>query len=142
MNNRTLIVVIIILVLVGGILLLSGQFLGKKSTPSSPNTTTQEKQQNQRDAAQGTPLAPGEIQTITVGSSGFTPKSITIPVNKRVIWVNKSGVDVDIASDTFAPLNLGQFPDGSSVQLLFDKSGTYEYYNRLKTDQRGTVIVK
>jgi len=133
-------VVIVILIVAGGALLLGSQF-GKDSKQKQAQPSSQQSQ-NQEDAAQGTPLAPGEIQTITMDGSGLNPKSITIPVGKRVIWINKSGTDIDIASDNFAPLNLGQFPDGSSVQLLFDKPGNYEYYNRLKTDQRGTVVVK
>lgn len=145
MNNKTLIIVIAILVVIGGALLIGGQLTGKKSGINSETSTpaNQQTQSNQNGEIHvGKPITE-TIETVNITSSGFNPQSVTIKTGSKVIWVNKSGADVNIIpSNNYAPLTLGQFPDNSSVQLLFDKAGTFTYQNKLKTTQTGTVIVQ
>ncbi|MBI4089639.1 MAG: cupredoxin domain-containing protein [Candidatus Levybacteria bacterium] len=86
--------------------------------------------------------------TVTVGPAGFEPQSQTVKVGTKVVWTNKSGADdVTVNSDEhpthliYPPLNLGQFNDQSSVELVFDKEGAYNYHNHLNPSQKGTIIV-
>ncbi|MEK7573149.1 MAG: hypothetical protein AAB531_01865 [Patescibacteria group bacterium] len=146
MNNKTLIIVIALLIVIGGALLIGGKLTNKKSgntTQTSVPTTAQQTQSNQNGQVQvGKPITE-TIETVNITSSGFNPQSITIKNGSKVIWINKSGADVNIVpTNKYAPLTLGQFPNNSSVQLLFDKAGTYTYQNQLKTSQTGTVIVQ
>lgn len=86
--------------------------------------------------------------TVAVTSSGFVPQTITIKAGTKVTWTNQAGavVTVDSAQHpthlVYPPLNLGQFPDGSSVSLVFDKPGIYKYHNHLNPTQFGSVTVE
>jgi plastocyanin len=141
MNNKTLIIGIIALALVGGALVLGGQ-LGKKD-----QNQTNQPAQNQTGDTGGAPITE-EITTVNLTSSGFEPQRIEVKVGTRVSWVNKSGKAGTVNSadhpthQKYVPLNLGEFPNESSVQLVFDKAGTYNYHNHLAPNQRGTVVVK
>ncbi|OGH21657.1 MAG: hypothetical protein A2629_01995 [Candidatus Levybacteria bacterium RIFCSPHIGHO2_01_FULL_41_15] len=146
MNNKTLIGIIVVLVIIGGALL----FTGNKSTQPT-ETTTQQGTPAQNTTNQGTTggIVPKEtITNVAVTSSGFEPKTVTVKIGTRVIWLNNSGADATVNSavhpthQIYPPLNLGQFPDGSSVQLVFDKAGTYKYHDHLHPERTGTVVVQ
>ena len=86
--------------------------------------------------------------TVRLTSSGFEPKSLEIDKETRVAWINASGEKATVSSNDhpthakYFPLNLGEFENDSSVQLIFEKEGTYEYHNHLKPQQTGTIVVK
>lgn len=86
--------------------------------------------------------------TVTVTKDGFSPQTLTISAGTRVIWLNQSGKTVTVNSAVhpthlvYPPLNLGAFPNGSSVQLVFSKPGAYQYHNHYDPSQTGTIIVK
>ncbi len=88
------------------------------------------------------------ISLVTLTKSGFSPATLTIKANSRVAWVNNSGQPASVNSNDhpthklYPPLNLGLFNSGSSVQLVFDKPGTYKYHNHLNPAQTGTIIVQ
>ncbi len=88
------------------------------------------------------------ISLVTLTKSGFSPATLTIKANSRVAWVNNSGQAASVNSNDhpthklYPPLNLGLFNSGSSVQLVFDKAGTYKYHNHLNPAQTGTIIVQ
>ena len=148
MNNKTLVTIIAVLVLIGAVVVVLGKLGNKTSQPGG--ITGQPSTPAQSTTKQGTGGAiPKEtIVNVNLTSSGFDPKTITIKTGTRAIWVNKSGGDATVNSavhpthQLFPPLNLGQFPDGSSVQLVFDKPGTYKYHNHLNPGQTGTVVVE
>lgn len=93
-------------------------------------------------------IHPLEKVTVTLTSSGFDPKEVTVKKNGEVSWLNKSGKQASVNSDPhpthqdFPPLNLGLFPSGSNVSLVFDKTGTFKYHNHLSPSQTGVVIVQ
>lgn len=47
----------------------------------------------------GGPVLPGEAATITVTSSGISPREVTVPVGSRVNFVNQGNVIVEMTSD-------------------------------------------
>lgn len=86
--------------------------------------------------------------TIRVTTSGFEPQTVTVKAGTKVVWVNNSGQTVTVDSVVhpthlvYPPLNLGEFGDGQSVSLVFDKAGSYRYHNHWKSSWTGTVIVE
>lgn len=85
---------------------------------------------------------------IEVTTEGFSPDTITVKAGTRVLWINTTNKTVSLnAADhpthqVYPPLNLGRFGKNSSVQLVFDKIGTYEYHDHLNPDRKGTVVVE
>lgn len=133
MNNKILLGIIAVIVLAGGYFLFANS---PKNVPVN-QTTTQ------------TPTSQAlEKELIEVTASGFSPSTIKVRVGTNVVWINKSGADANVSSvdhpahRTYPALNLGNFQDGSSVQLRFDTIGTYNYHNHLNPEQIGTVIVE
>ncbi len=147
MNNKTLVIIIAVLVLIGAVVVILGKSGNKSAQPSVMSQPGTPAQSTTNPRTGGT--TPKEtIANVNLTSSGFDPKTVTIKTGTRVIWVNKSGGGATVNSDVhpthqlYPPLNLGQFPDGSSVQLVFDKAGTYKYHNHLNPAQTGTVVVQ
>src|SRR5205809_4243064 len=137
MENLKSLVVAGILIL---IIIAAGTFFYGKIKNTSQSITSQNK-------TTGTMQANGE-QEILLTNKGFSPDSVTIKIGTRVKWTNTSSGLGSIDSDphpihsSYPPMNFGQFSNGSSVSLVFNKSGTYHYYNHLNLQQKGTVMVK
>lgn len=149
MNNKTLITIIVVLIIVVAVIVVGGK-LGKKATAPEESSTTMQNQQEvqQPQAGKVTTINNEKIITITATNSGFDPKTITIKTGTRVIWTSTNDGPVAIASAdhpthrVYPPLNLGSFAKGSSVQLVFDKPGTYKYHDHLNPNRTGTVVVE
>ena len=137
MNNKFLLILAVIVVLLGGFFLLSNK---TKNNQVNQNQTTQKQTP--------TPAKTVEGKDITVTNKGFEPQTITIKKGQRIVWTNKSGTEVNVSSDVhpthllFPFLNLGNFNDGSSVSVVFEKSGKYTYHNHFDTSQTGTITVE
>ncbi len=85
---------------------------------------------------------------VTLTANGFSPATLTIKAGKKVTWENKSGSTATVNSNphpvhtAYPPLNLGNFSDGGTLSLTFDKPGTYGYHNHLNPSQSGTIVVQ
>lgn len=136
------------------LVLLGGVFLFKKSTKTNQPVTTESVVSSSQPEVTLTPEAsastrPVVSQTeVVLGASGFSPATVIIKAGAKVVWTNKSGGMATVNSDPhpqhtdYAPLNLGRFSDGGTLELVFDKAGTYKYHNHLNASQTGTVIVE
>lgn len=147
-----------ILIAAAVVILVLGFFVatGKNNTSEKPASTTSQKKQpptNTPSASTAASQSPSEAmkneeQTVTLTSDGFSPQTLTVTVGTKVTWVNKSGEEGNVSSDphpihtSYPPLNLHGFASGASVNLVFDKAGTYGYHNHLNPSQTGTVVVK
>ncbi len=86
--------------------------------------------------------------TVTLTQDGWSPATLTIKSGETVTWINKSGEKATVNSNPhpthtlYSPLNLGTFPDGGSLSLVFTKAGSYGYHNHLNPGETGTIIVK
>ncbi|MFH1186772.1 MAG: cupredoxin domain-containing protein [Candidatus Levyibacteriota bacterium] len=134
MDKKLLYVTIIVLLLIGAI------YFAINKGVSSPT---------KKDSGANLNTKSTEIQeVVTVTKNGFDPKDLSVKAGTRVIWTNKSGGPATVNSDNhpdhllFPFLNLGEFGDESSVQVIFDKSGKYPYHNHLAPSQTGTVTVE
>lgn len=151
-NNKIIIAVIAVLVVAGGILLLSNQSrIKNQSTENAQSAQESSGQQATSPAASessGTTPGKREAITINVTKDGFSPASATVKTGTIVTWINKSGGLVTVNSSVhpthlvYPPLNLGEFKDGSSVQLTFDKPGVFKYHDHLDASHTGIVTVE
>lgn len=141
MNNKLLLGAVALVVIVGAFVLIGGK---GTSTPAPPSISPTQKSEQPATAS---PIE-SKGTTVTITSSGFEPQTVTIKVGEKVVWMNKSGGVANVNSavhpthQVFPPLNLGQVADGSSLELIFDKAGTYKYHNHLDASQTGTVVVE
>lgn len=139
MNNKLVWGIVVILVLGAGAMLL----LNNKANNQPAQTVDQT-----QNATPTQEVKPTEEVNVTVSASGYTPKTITVKRGAKVVWKNTSGGPVTVNSDAHPThllwpfLNLGKFEDGSSVSVVFEKSGTYTYHNHLDASMVGTVIVE
>lgn len=134
MNNRLILIIITFLILVGAAVFIF----------YPTNKTTQSKVSPQPPTVAPTP----SIERVTLNQSGFSPSTITIKKGQTVSWINRSGSNATVNSAShpnhtqFPFLNLGEFPKDTTVQTVFENTGTFTYHNHLNPAQRGTVIVK
>lgn len=135
--NKIIFGLVAIIVVIGAVVLLQGQSKTEQlSKPSSVSQTT------------ASPSTSGENQAlVTITSSGFEPKTLTVKAGTKVIWKNTGNGISDVSSDVhpthelYPPLNLGDIESGQTVSLVFDKPGTYKYHNHLDAAQEGVVEV-
>jgi plastocyanin len=139
MNSKIILGIVLAVLFFGSIYLLlskNANFPTQNQNSQTQNAQPTNTQTKQQDA------------NVTVDANGFNPQTLTIKRGTRVVWTNKSGGPVTVNSDVhpthllFPFLNLGEFNDGSSVSVVFDKSGRYTYHNHLNPSQTGTVIVQ
>lgn len=149
MNAKIIGIITIVVLVAAGYFLVSNQ-ANNTTIPTTPTISPTQTQQTQTPAANtATDEAMTKKETaVTLTTAGFEPKTITVKVGTKVVWTNKSGgvATVDSAIHPthllYLPLNLGQFADGDSVSLVFDKAGTYKYHNHLNPGQTGSVTVE
>lgn len=145
MSSKILIGIVVITVVLGAILLGSN----KKGSETATQTTEQILTVTQPPSE--TEIR-GEKQTrevaVVLRDSGFTPVTINIKVGTKVIFANKSGGVATVNSAihpthfVYPPLNLGEFADAETLELVFDKQGTYKYHDHLNPSRTGTVVVE
>lgn len=140
MSNKILLIALILFFILGGFLFLKNNNKNEENKTSNNISSTQKDQETSS-------LKDQEV-VITLDKSGFNPKTLVVKPNTRVLWINRSGSLASVNSDphpkhtTYSPLNLGQFQNDSSVQLVFNKEGTYNYHDHLNPSKKGVVIVK
>jgi plastocyanin len=86
----------------------------------------------------GAPVATTEVKMVK--SYRFDPKTIEIAAGQTVSWANEDNFTHTVEVEGQEDHKVGQ---GESVEITFDKPGTYEYVCTLHSqDMEGTVIVK
>lgn len=134
--NKFLYAGVVVLILVVAVFALTSN--KSKTNVSAPTTST----------PAPSPQATASQNTVTLTSSGFQPQTLTVKAGTTVTFVNKSGGTATVNSAVhpthtlFPFLNLGSFEDGQSLQVTFDKTGTFKYHNHLNPGQTGTVVVE
>jgi plastocyanin len=83
------------------------------------------------------PVAATEVEMVK--SYRFDPKVIEIEAGDTVTWTNEDNFTHTVQIEGQEDHKVGQ---GESVEIRFDKPGTYDYVCTLHShDMRGTVIV-
>lgn len=89
-----------------------------------------------------------ERQIINLTKTGFSPASTNVNVGTLIQWINLSEEEASVNSldhpthELHSNLNLGLFPEASSLSLIFDSAGTYKYHDHLHPERVGIIIVK
>ena len=148
MNQKVLLAAgaaVLVLVIAGGLL-----FANKANNTKTPSQTSTVQELSPTSEVQSpTPTdAEQNEATVTLTSTGFSPKTVTIKVGDKVVWNNESGKDATVNSaphpvhTSYPLLNLGGFSDGETLELVFEEAGTYNYHNHLNASQTGSVTVE
>ena len=84
--------------------------------------------------------------SVQLGEGGFVPSTVQIDRGQGVTWVNKDKLAHQVFADQTAAPHLDSVDmllTGDSYTYVFEKPGTYHYYDPADTKQfQGTVIVK
>ena len=80
---------------------------------------------------------PGDAVVKLVGLD-FEPRTVEVPVGRRVLWRWTDSVVHNVVSDDFAS---SKALDGGAYAVTFDRAGTYPYRCTLHTGMDGTVVV-
>ena len=141
MNSKLLLIIVALIVVFAAFTLFANK---NTSTPSST------KQSDSMKSQQATPVVTqaNMIANVILGDTGFVPKDITVKPGTRVVWVNKSGKAATVSSDDhpthslYPFLNLGEFANGTTVQVVVEKPGKYSYHNHLNASEVGTITAE
>ena len=146
MNKKLLSIIALIIVIgIGSFTVVSGQ--------KNASTSNQVNNEQTNQAPITEPIeteANNQIQNIQVALSetGFAPNEVSIKLGTKVVWTNRSGRVATVDSDLhpthqlYPPLNLGQFGNNETVELVFEKAGTFKYHNHLNPNVTGAVVVQ
>lgn len=143
MNNKTLILIIGLIIVFGVGFIFLGNNSNKMEQPLNVNPT-----QAQISPSENKNNQKIQEAKVIVTTNGFTPQTLTVKAGTKVVWINQDKDVANVSSDVhpthqvYPPLNLGNFSSSSSVQLVFEKAGTYKYHNHLNPSQTGTIMVE
>lgn len=135
--NKLLLLVIVIVVMIGAFMLVRN----KKQTQAPVTQSTE-------PSVTAPAKSETESQLITLTSTGFTPKDVVVKAGTRITWKNDSGETATVNSavhpthSLFPILNLGEFNNGSSLQVVLTEKGAYKYHNHLNASETGTITVE
>ena len=145
------IIAISALIIGGAYALKSGAFNRSKEVTTTPAPLQSEQNMDRISSSSATVPTKQQFEereVITVTKNGFEPINASFSVGTLVQWINKSGGEVSVNSadhpthQLYPFLNLGIFPDGSSVSVVFEKADTYKYHDHLHPERVGTITVK
>lgn len=156
-GNPITVIVILVLVIFGGWFFLSGNMSGAPSPavtnqmPVVGSTTPEMIVEN---------VLPDV--TVTYSDAGFSPKSVSVTVGTKVIFVNQSTKNMWVASakhpdhTAYSGTSLSQHcPDasnsafdectadapGKTYSFIFNKEGEWKYHDHIDATKFGTIVV-
>ena len=142
MSKNTVIagVVIVVLILAGWYLMRPKGTTTPEVSQSTPPAAT--------ESANASPSAMMAEKKVTISSTGFLPKSITIKAGESVTWTNNDSANHTVNSDphpthTLYPfLNLGLIKPGAEKSVTVSETGSYTYHDHLNPSLTGSITVE
>ena len=144
MSSRNLVITIVIIV----VILLAGWFLIQSQQTAVPTPAPTTTKIVIPTVAESSPAAMMEETKVTISSTGFSPKVISVKTGNSVTWINSDSANHTVNSSPhpvhtdYTPLNLGTIAPGSSKSLTFPTAGTYKYHDHLNPTLFGSVTVE
>ncbi len=143
-------VVVVAILAIGAFLLVNNK---NKSTSSSSTTSSSDNSSTSGSSDNSSSSTPAsDTVTITYTDSGFSPSSAKVKNGGQIIWVNKSGSQVQIGVNPHPThtgdrmITNGQFTldldDGQQTTVNVTKTGTFGYHNHLLPNDTGTITVE
>lgn len=169
--KTALAIIAALVVLAGGWWYYSTQMPGSSatSTPQTTQNTTDNTTGSNSNGNQGSTTVNINIDasvndapttaTVSLGSSGFSPRSVTIKKGGTVTWTNAGSGEMWVATashpthtvysnttleqhcDDATDTAFDQCENGDSYSFKFDKTGTWNYHNHSNSSQFGSVVV-
>lgn len=142
-NTAVAAVVIVVVILAGWYFMRPKGTTAPEVTQPAPDPTASESA-----SPQASPSATMTEKVITISSTGFSPKSITIKAGESITWTNNDSSNHTVnsaphpAHTDYPLLNLGVIKNGESKSLAFPKAGTYKYHDHLNPSLFGSVTVE
>lgn len=147
MSRNTVITILVVLVI-----LVGGWWLMRPKNTSAPTPVTVEStptsQSTAAPSASEGAMVKEDKNLVTITTSEFSPKDITIKVGGTVTWVNSDSNDHTVNSaphpthTTYPPLNLNVIKPGEKKSLQFTQAGTFKYHDHLNPSLVGSVTVQ
>lgn len=144
MNSKILITVVVLLVVGIGAFMI----FGNNSTAPTTTDQLQEPTQVQESTPSESMMEQQESTTVTLTETGFSPKDITVKAGTTITWINQSGKAATVHSDDHPThrlhsfLNLGEFADGESLEVVVQEPETYGYHDHYNASANGTITVE
>ena len=110
-------------------------YLREQMINSGKNTTTS------KSLSPTAAITPKNTITINITSQGFSPQILTIRSNVKVIWNNKTNLNLNVVTNNANAVKIGLIKSFTSVSTIFKNSGTYNYYIQTQPEKKETVIV-
>lgn len=145
MNRGLVIALVAVVVLIGAYAVYRTT---AQTTTTAPVTSSSPAPTSAEVMPATTPAASTSAMMVTVNSTAFTPKTITIKVGETVTWTNSDTTAHNISSAAhpthlvYPPLNLGMIQPGESKSLSFPTAGSYSYHDHIYPKLTGTVVVQ
>jgi plastocyanin len=86
-------------------------------------------------------LASATDVAVRITASGFNPASVTIQNGDTVVWTNTDKSAHQIVADN-GSFRSDSIPPGGRYEHQFLTGGTYAYHDAVRTNRRGSVIVR
>ena len=145
MSKNVVIAAVVIVVLVIG-----GWFLTRPKPAAAPEVSqpTPAPTASESISPSASPSANMGKNLVTISSSGFSPKAITIKVGDSVTWKNADSENHTVNSaphpvhTAYPQLNLGLIKPGEEKSLEFKAAGTYKYHDHLNPSLTGSITVE
>ncbi len=145
MSRNTVIAVVMVIVLV-----IFGWYLLRPKGTTTPEVSepTPTSTASKSASPQASSSAAMTEKVVTISSTGFSPKSITIKAGESVTWTNSDSANHTVNSSPhpahtdYPLLNLGVIKNGESKSLSFPKAGTFKYHDHLNPSLFGSVTVE
>lgn len=129
------------------VLVIGGWFITRPKQTIAPEVT-QTPIPTVSESTQASPSANMSKNLVTISSTGFAPKAITIKVGDSVTWKNADSENHTVnsaphpAHTAYPPLNLGLIKPGEEQSLAFPTAGTYKYHDHLNPSLSGSITVE
>jgi plastocyanin len=84
----------------------------------------------------------GKNYQVAIQNFAFEPKTITVPVGARVVWINRDEEPHVVTSAGSLFVSSKALDTSDSYAVTFSKPGTYAYYCSIHPMMVGTIIVQ
>lgn len=78
---------------------------------------------------------------VRISASGFVPATVSVQNGDTVVWTNTDNSAHQIVADNGA-FRSDSIPPGGRYENLFLDGGTYAYHDAVRTNRRGSVVVR